>query len=89
MISKYIVFDLPSGAGGLAPAMYNGQILNQIKKFSDEYNVKFKFRTQGYELKIWFEREEDYTLFFLVYDPVKEWRRPKIRNGKYEENNGK
>ena len=85
MIPKYVVFDLPSGAGGMAAAMYNGQILRKVKSFSEQYKVHYKSKTHRYELRIWFEREEDYTLFFLVYEPDKEWRQPRIHDGTYEE----
>lgn len=85
MISKYIVFDLPSGAGGMAAAIYNSQTLKKIRLFSEQYKIHYKSKTQKNTLRVWFEREEDYTLFFLVFDIASQWSRPRLENGTYEE----
>jgi len=82
-INQCIVFDLPSGAGGMAASMYNGTIRAQLKELHKKYGLAYKSKTKGYKFKIWFEKESDYTLFFLVYNFPKQWRRPYIITEEY------
>lgn len=82
-----ILFHLPSGAGGLASSMCRGFILAKIKKFCATHSIDFKVKLHSYILYIWFEKDSDYTLFFINYnfEQGKEWRRPELVHRKYEE----
>lgn len=80
---KCIVFELPSGSGGMAAALVGSRIINRIKSFCDNHGIKFMTKRTYYKLKIWFEREEDYTIFFLIYDFNEDWRKPTLIDEEY------
>lgn len=81
--NQCLVFDLPGAAGGMAAGIHTSMILKKLKKFSDTYNVHYKTKFHRQQLKIWFDQDQDYTLFFLVYTTDKQWRRPYIIHEDY------
>ena len=95
VIYKCLVFDLPwgggdGGAGGMAAGIMaagiqKSIILKQLKAFSDAHGVDYRTKTHKQQLKVWFEQDNIYTLFFLVYNADKEWRRPYIIHERYDE----
>lgn len=77
-VIRAVSFSLPSGAGGLAPAMARGFILKRVREFSEKHNLKFTSEIKGYQLLIYFENDQDYTLFFLAYDSRHDWSKPRM-----------
>lgn len=79
-----IVFDLPSGAGGMAAGMYKTWVLQHIREFTRIHFTDYRTITHRYELKIWFPDDKYLTLFLLWYTPgQKQWRKPYIIREKY------
>lgn len=76
--NKCVVFDLPSGSGGMAAGMVKSVIMQKVRAFSTGHQVTYITKTERYKLKIWFEKDSHYTLFFLAYIPDKIWRQPYI-----------
>lgn len=74
----YLLFDLPSGAGGLTASMTSARIFNKIKEFSSKHCIEYKTQVHGYKFKVWFKDPEYYILFLLSYEPDKPWRKPYI-----------
>ena len=82
-LNKCIVFDLPSGAGGMAAGIYKGIVQQNLRELHEKHGLAYKSKTKNYKFKIWFEEESHYTLFFLVYDFPRQWRRPYIITEEY------
>ena len=82
-INKCVVFDLPSGAGGMAAGIYGAAVQKNLQELYKQHGLFYKTKTKDRKLKVWFERESDYTLFFLIYDFPKQWRRPYIIEEEY------
>ena len=74
MLVRLLEFQLPHGAGGMSAQMARSLIIKRFEQFSKEYGVEFKYFTAGYQLEVWFTKESDYTLFFLVHDVQDGWR---------------
>jgi len=85
--SKCLEFQLPSGGGGLPAGMTRHRILTKIKEFSETYKVEYRYKSSGYRIRIWFPKEEYYTLFFLVSDVNKYWMPPTIEYEYYQDDN--
>lgn len=83
-IGKCVVFDLPSGAGGMAAGMYKGQLTKEINHFVARHNIDFVSKTQNYKFKIWFDDDYHYTLFLLGFNWDRIWRRPYIIEEEYQ-----
>lgn len=78
-----LLFELPTGAGGLASSMASARIFNKIKEFSSKHAIEYKTLVQGYKFKVWFQDPQYYTLFLLVYEPDKPWRKPVVVDEPY------
>ena len=75
MLIKVLEFDLPSGGGGLPAQMARYKILQKFKELENSHRLIYKCKTVGYRLDVWYEKESDYTLFFLLYDSKGDWRK--------------
>lgn len=84
---KYIRFRLPSGGGGMAPAMVGAKITGMIKRWADAAGVEHKCLRQGYRLDVCFGSQADYGMFLLSWNPPypSDWYKPEIG---YDESSG-
>lgn len=82
-LNKCIVFDLPSGAGGMAAGIYKSSVQRYLRELHEKYGLAYKSKTKVRQFKIWFEQDNHYTLFFLVYDFPRQWKKPYIIAEKY------
>ena len=72
-------FYLPSGAGGMAAGMTRQAIGNKLAALRDSGKIgPFKSTTIKYDYKVWLEKDSDYTVFFLLWEPLNDWQRPRI-----------
>lgn len=71
---KLLEFNLPQGAGGMSAQMARALIIRRFDQFRKEHGVEFKYFTAGYQFYVWFLKESDYTLFFLIHDINDGWR---------------
>lgn len=82
--NQCIVFDLPSGAGGVAAGMYKSMILKHIQTFINYHGIKYVTDTREYKMRLWFPDDSYYAVFFLWYPPMeKQWRRPFLADESY------
>ena len=66
----YLEFRLPSGAGGMAAGYTKQGINKELKRVCKQYNIDLKEQvTKAYRYRISFKRDQDYTLFALVWQP--------------------
>lgn len=73
------MFHLPSGSAGMAAGMTRGAISKKLRALQDEGKIgPFKTKTIRYDYKVWLEKEVDYTVFFLVWEPLNSWQRPTV-----------
>ena len=75
MLVKVLEFDLPSGAGGMAPQMARYKIIKKFNELQKHHGLAYKSKTVGYTLNVWFENESYYTMFFLLYESSGDWRK--------------
>lgn len=75
---KYARFKLPNGAAGMAAHLARHRIRQKIKELSELHIFNYKTETNGYTLNVYFEREEDITLFFLVWQPDRYAKMPEL-----------
>lgn len=38
----------------------------------------FKTKTIRYDYKVWLEKDIDYTVFFLLWEPLNSWQKPEL-----------
>lgn len=69
----HLEFRLPSGAGGMAAGYKGMSLRKQISAWAAKYNVTVKNWTNGYRICFEFERDSDYTLFALSWQPKSSW----------------
>lgn len=81
--SKCLVFDLPSGAGGMAAGMYKGQLTKAINNFCSRHSIDYVAKTHRYTFKIWFNEDAHYTFFLLGFDWTSVWRKPYLADENY------
>lgn len=84
VINQCIVFDLPSGAGGMAAGMYKGNLIKELNNFCATHNIDYVAKSQRYEYKIWFNNTSHYTLFILGFSWRGVWRHPRLKDENYE-----
>ena len=66
----YLEFRLPSGAGGMAAGYTKMGISKELARVCKQYNIEFEDRvTKAYRYRVSFKRDQDYTLFALVWQP--------------------
>jgi hypothetical protein len=86
-VDKCLEFILPSGAAGMAAGMTRQAIGKKIRKLQEDKKIgQYKTKTTGYRFKVWFENEIDYTTFFLVWEAINSWHKPKIIEEDYDPN---
>lgn len=74
-----IVFDLPSGSGGMAAGIYKKWIMDNVIEFITINSINLKTYIHNYKLNIWFSDEKYYIIFFLWFNSSEKlWRRPYI-----------
>lgn len=83
--NKCLEFRLPSGGGGMPAGITQYKILRKIKQFAKQYSLEFKHKSMNHRVKVWFPKEEHYTLFFLVSEPEWYWEKPTIQYEYYQE----
>lgn len=64
MTNKCLLFILSQTSVDVVTSLI---ILNDVKKFCKKYNVVYKTQTTKINIKIWFNKEEYYTLFMLLF----------------------
>lgn len=79
-----LVFNLPSGAGGMAAGIYRGQLIKQLNHFLAKHKIDFVSKTQRYTFKVWFNESSHYTFFLLGFDWAGLWSRPYLADENYE-----
>ena len=82
-LNKFIVFDLTSCSGVKDACIYKCIVQQNLRELHEKHGLAYKSKTKNYKFKIWFEEESHYTLFFLVYDFPRQWRRPYIITEEY------
>lgn len=65
----YLVFDLPSGAGGMAAAHVLGELRSAFTKWSERYEIPHKTKVHKYTVRLIFSNESDYHFFMWSWDP--------------------
>jgi hypothetical protein len=65
----YLVFDLPSGAGGMAAAQVLGALRSGFKKWSEKYEIAYQTKTHKYTCRLIFAEDRDYHFFMWSWDP--------------------
>lgn len=68
----YIEFGLPNGAGGLAPAIANGELRKDIREWADKhrvtgYTLHNTLRDYRHYVRLEFQTPADYSLFALTW----------------------
>lgn len=81
--TKCLVFDLPTGAGGMAAGMYKSQLMKAINLFVADHKIDYVAKTANYKFKVWFNEDSHYTFFLLGFNWEKVWRQPYIINETY------
>ena len=79
MEDRYVEFDLPNGVGGLATMMASKGIQQRIKELSSLHNFTYKAHQRNYKLRVFFDTEENITLFFLIWQPSKYDKMPVLK----------
>lgn len=69
----YIEFRLPRGAGGMAALHASYYIRQRMREWADAHNIKITGEHTGYRMTYMFERDSDYTVFALSWQPLKGW----------------
>ena len=65
----YIIFQLPSGAGGQAALHYNRRITHSIEQWLAQNKITdYDIRTKPYKLEFTMSEEHLYTLFLLAWN---------------------
>lgn len=83
-VVKCLEFKLPSGAGGMAAGYTRQSIGKRLAALRDSGKIgPYKSKTEGYAYKVWLEKESDYTIFFLLWEPSNSWHRPKVTDEIY------
>lgn len=78
-MDKCLVFTLPSGSAGMAAGMTRGSISKKLSELHATNKIgPFKTKTIKYEFKVWLEKEIDYTVFFLLWEPFNSWHKPTL-----------
>lgn len=85
LTNQCLVFDLPSGGGGMPAGMARAAILGKLRQFAAEHGITFQYRVYGLRLKVWLQEESHYTLFFMVCGEHKWWRKPYIIDEEWRE----
>ena len=70
-----IVFNLPTGAGGVAAQHRAHKLITLVNAWASQHNVCVKRVHKGYRLCFEFERASDYTLFALSWTADSPWDR--------------
>lgn len=84
-MDKCLRFQLPSGLGGQAAAYVKRSIFKKLDKLGTEGKIgkNIKTSTRSYQLYVWLEHEQDYTVFFLVWEFFAGWHTPTLVDKTY------
>lgn len=83
---RCLEFILPAGAAGMAAGMTRQSIGRKLRELVDRKLItNYKSYTQGYRYYVWFQHEQDYTTFFLVWDHFQSFHTPKVIEKDYPE----
>lgn len=87
-MNKCVQFILPSGTGGMAAQMYAYKITNQLKILLSEKKISgYKItHEKHYKLNVWLKEEKDITTMLLVWDTLKNYKKPYIVEKSIKEN---
>ncbi len=71
----------------MAAGMTRGAISKKLGHLATTGKIgkNIKTKTIGYEYKVWLENDEDYTMFFLVWQPDNSWQHPRLINEVYRD----
>lgn len=70
----------------MAAGMTRGSISEKLRKLVTEGKIgPFKTKTVKYDYKVWLEKDSDYTVFFLIWEPFNSWHRPTLIYEDYPE----
>jgi len=65
----YIEFRLPTGAGGIAAQYTNGIISQNLKEWSQRYDIPYTKKIYKYTVRVTFDDEKFYDFFALTWQP--------------------
>ncbi len=83
---KCLEFKLPNGSAGMAAGYTRAGIRRQLDNMLKENKIgPYKQKTESYRFKVWLEKEEDYTMFFLLWEARNQWQRPELTDEIYTE----
>lgn len=83
---KCLEFKLPSGSAGMAAGYTRAGIKKQLDRMLNENKIgPYKQKTQGYRFKVWLDKEQDYTIFFLLWEVRNQWHTPELTDEVYTE----
>jgi len=79
-VDKCLQFKLPTGSGGQAAGYVKRSISKKIDKLADEGKIGKNYKTiiMNYQMFVWLEHEQDYTVFFLVWEFFAGWHNPTL-----------
>lgn len=69
----YIVFKLPSGAGGQAALHVSKKISDKVYTWANTHNVSITAKHSGYRICFTLAKPKDYTLFALSWVSNNTW----------------
>lgn len=84
---KCLEFQLPNGSAGMAAGYTKMNIKKKIDQLVTDNKIgDYKHKTENYRFKVWLEKEQDYTVFFLLWDySPNQWHKPKVTDEIYTE----
>lgn len=65
----YILFDLPTGAGGQAAAYVNQLLTQELHAWSDRYQIPYNVKNVKYTKRVTFDDEKNYVFFAMTWSP--------------------
>lgn len=78
-MDKCLKFHLPSGSAGMAAGMTRQSIAKKLAELKDTGKIgPYKSKTVRYDYKVWLEKDSDYTVFFLLWEPSNTWHKPEL-----------
>lgn len=83
---KCLEFRLPSGSAGMAAGYTRHGIKQRLDAMVAEKKIsQYKHKTALHIFKVWLEKEQDYTMFFLLWEAKNKWQRPELTDEIYTE----
>ncbi len=76
----YILFQLPTGAGGSAAQYTNYLLAKNLAAWSDCYSIAYTKKNHKYTVRVTFDNEETYSFFAMTWNPKSDTMLSYLRN---------